>query len=217
MIILNGYERRTQQKKELILQTAAEMFLKNGISNTNVSDIAHKAKVSKVTIFKYFESKENLARKALNSYFSIYMEKFTRILDAKEPLLEKMPKLFSLAKENVTTVGSGLFSEEVWKDPDIQQIYKDITSQAMTSMVSFIEQGKNEEIIDPSIPSEAILAFISMWASLSNPGTHEVSIEYTLGVSKLFYFGVFGDKYSFDERMKLFKAYERSITGQDSN
>jgi AcrR family transcriptional regulator len=126
VITLNGYERRTQQKKELILQAAVEMFLKNGISNTNVSDIAHKAKVSKVTIFKYFVSKENLAREALNSYFSNYMGKFTRILDAKEPFPEKMPKLFSMAKENVTMMGSGLFSEDVWKDPLIQEIYKDM-------------------------------------------------------------------------------------------
>lgn len=216
MIILNGYERRTQQKKELILKTAMDMFLENGISCTSVSHIAQKAKVSKVTIFNYFESKENLAREALSRYFNNYIDKFTRKLESGEPFLKKLETLFSLAKESAAMMGKGLLSDEVWKDPLMQQIYGELTAQSMTSMVKFIEQGKTEGIIDTTIPTEAILAFISMWASLTNPGTHEVSIEYTLGVSKLFYFGVFGDKNNFGDRMKLFKSYERSITEQDS-
>jgi hypothetical protein len=97
----------------------------------------------------------------------------------------------------------------------MQQIYSELTAQTMPHMVRFFEQGKSEGIIDPTIPTDAILAFVSMWASLSNPGTHKVSVEYTLGVSKLFYFGIFGDRDNFNDRMKLYKSYERSITDQN--
>ncbi|MNI85760.1 hypothetical protein D3C73_1427820 [compost metagenome] len=54
-----------------------------------------------------------------------------------------------------------------------------------------------------------------MWAALSNPGTGDASIEYILGVSKLFFFGIFGDKENLKERSRLFKSYERVITGQE--
>jgi AcrR family transcriptional regulator len=217
VITLDGYKRRTQLKKDVILQVAIEMFFSDGISNTSVSNIAQKAKVSKVTIFKYFENKENLAREALRSYFELYTEKMMKIFGSEELFLKKLEMLFALTKENVTMMGKGLLSDEVWKDPLMQQIYGELTAQSMPYMINFIEQGKAEGIVDPAIPTDAILAFISMWASLSNPGTHEVSIEYTLGVSKLFYFGIFGDRNNFDDRMELYKSYERSITGQDSN
>lgn len=209
--MLNGYERRTQQKKELILQTAIEMFFRNGIANTSVSDIAQGAKVSKVTIFKYFESKEKLVREAMNIYFNNYLESELKILKSEEHVLKKMEMLFSFIKGSNPMTGNDVLSSEVWKDPLMQQIYSELTAKAMPDIIGCFEQGKAEGLIDSSIPNEALLAYISLWASLANPGTHEVSREYVLGIAKLFYFGLFGEKDNYDDRKRLFKSYEQSI------
>jgi AcrR family transcriptional regulator len=217
VITLNGYERRTQQKKDLILQTSVEMFFKSGIANTSVADIASRAKVSKVTIFNYFESKENLVREAMTRYFNYYMDRMTEAMDSGEPFLKKLEMLFIMSKEIVSRMGKGIYSEEVWKDPLMQQIYGEYTLQSMPYMERFFKQGKNEGIIDPDVPTEALMAFTSMCASLSNPGTHEVSIEYRLGVSKLFFFGIFSGKDNFEDRMELYKSYAHSIASEDSD
>ena len=43
---MNGYEKRTQAKKEAILNVARELFTKRGIADVKISEIAAKANVS---------------------------------------------------------------------------------------------------------------------------------------------------------------------------
>ena len=213
---MNGYERRTEEKKKLILNTALDMFLRSGISNTSVSDIAKTAKVSKVTIFNYFQTKDNLAREALKIYFDQYISSFINIIESNKTFIEKSEEIFSLSAENAPTMmESDILSKEVWEDPLMQQIYNELVNESMLFLIKYIEQGKKEGIIDSVIPTNALISFISMWAALSNPGTGDASIEYILGVSKLFFFGIFGDKDNLKERGRLFKSYERVITGQE--
>jgi AcrR family transcriptional regulator len=213
---MNGYERRTEEKKKLVLNTALDMFLKSGISNTSVSDIAKTAKVSKVTIFNYFQSKDNLAREALKIYFDQYISSFINIIESNKTFIEKSEELFSLSAENAPTMmETDILSKEVWEDPLMQQIYNELVSESMLFLIKYIEQGKIEGVIDSAIPTNALISFISMWAALSNPGTGDASIEYILGVSKLFFFGIFGDKDNLKERSRLFKSYEKVITVQE--
>ena len=213
---MNGYERRTEEKKKLILNTALDMFLRSGISNTSVSDIAKTAKVSKVTIFNYFQTKDNLAREALKIYFDQYISSFINIIESNKTFIEKSEEIFSLSAENAPTMmESDILSKEVWEDPLMQQIYNELVNESMPFLINYIDQGKTEGVIDSAIPTNALISFISMWAALSNPGTGDASIEYILGVSKLFFFGIFGDKDNLKDRSRLFKSDERVITGQE--
>lgn len=215
---MNGYERRTEEKKKLILNTAISMFLKSGISNTSVSDIAKEAKVSKVTIFNYFQSKDNLAREALKIYFNQYISSFENIIDSNKTFIEKSEELFSLSADNAPSMlDTDILSKEVWEDPLMQQIYGELVGESMLFLIKYIDQGKEEGIIDSAIPTNAIISFISMWATLSNPATGDASIEYILGVSKLFFFGIFGDRDNLKDRSRLFKSYEKVITRKEEN
>ena len=49
-----------QQKKELIMGTALELFAENGYHSTSISQIAKKAGISKGLTYNYFESKKEL-------------------------------------------------------------------------------------------------------------------------------------------------------------
>jgi AcrR family transcriptional regulator len=47
-------------KKELIVEAAAQVFARNGYSNAAVADIARQANIGKGTVYEYFQSKEDL-------------------------------------------------------------------------------------------------------------------------------------------------------------
>jgi TetR/AcrR family fatty acid metabolism transcriptional regulator len=64
-------------KKQLIIQSAIEVFSKNNFQNSTISQIAQKADVAEGTIYQYFKNKEDL-------FFSIPIEKtkeFSRDLE----------------------------------------------------------------------------------------------------------------------------------------
>ena len=51
---MNGYEKRTMEKKNHIKKAALKLFNKYDPSKISIDEIADYAKVSKVTIYKYF-------------------------------------------------------------------------------------------------------------------------------------------------------------------
>lgn len=199
---MNGYEKRTEQKKELILVTAQKMFFHNGIANTNIVDIAKEANVSKVTIFNYFGSKEALAREVMKRYINSIVSIGRNILSEQIPFSEKMKKLFSMGENNRSLFGKDVFSKKSWEDPYLQELYREESSSVMPIIMTFFEQGKNEGIIDSSIPSEALLAYISAIAPLLNPGKFNINSDYVIGMHKLFYYGLFGNNSTFDKMTK---------------
>jgi len=54
------YEEIRKQKKQLILDTALELFAENGFHSTSMSQVAKKAGVSKGLAYNYFESKQDI-------------------------------------------------------------------------------------------------------------------------------------------------------------
>lgn len=53
-------EREKQQRNDLIMDAALEVFAEKGLRNATMDDVAEKAEVSKGTIYLYFKSKEHL-------------------------------------------------------------------------------------------------------------------------------------------------------------
>ncbi|MGM0622204.1 MAG: TetR/AcrR family transcriptional regulator, partial [Bacteroidota bacterium] len=67
------YEEIRKQKKQLILDTALELFAENGFHATSMSQIAKKAGVSKGLAYNYFESKQDILDEIIKTGFdSIY-------------------------------------------------------------------------------------------------------------------------------------------------
>ena len=53
-------ERKKQQTRQLILETAARLFVERGFDGVTVTEIARAAELSEMTVFNYFPTKEDL-------------------------------------------------------------------------------------------------------------------------------------------------------------
>ncbi|MBY0542678.1 MAG: TetR/AcrR family transcriptional regulator [Sphingobacteriaceae bacterium] len=57
--------------KESIIRAAKELFRKYGYHKTSVNEIAKKARIAKATIYKYFDSKEQVLDAILMDYLAV--------------------------------------------------------------------------------------------------------------------------------------------------
>ena len=53
-------ERKKEQKRERLKQAAFDLFAERGFDDVTVDEVADRAEVSKSTLFRYFETKEDL-------------------------------------------------------------------------------------------------------------------------------------------------------------
>lgn len=58
------------QKKQLIMDTALELFAQNGYHSTSISQIATKAKISKGLTYNYFKSKKDILDEIMEQGFN---------------------------------------------------------------------------------------------------------------------------------------------------
>ncbi|WP_080873512.1 TetR/AcrR family transcriptional regulator [Oceanobacillus timonensis] len=68
---MNGFEKRTEEKKKQILEAAFELM--NGdadAGNVTMEEIAKHANVGKATLFKYFGSKDNLIHEVFQDFIN---------------------------------------------------------------------------------------------------------------------------------------------------
>jgi AcrR family transcriptional regulator len=61
-------ERKMQQTRQLLADTARRLFVERGFENVSVSEIARVADVSEATVFNYFPTKEDLVYSGLEQF-----------------------------------------------------------------------------------------------------------------------------------------------------
>lgn len=63
-------ERKKQQTRQLLADTARRLFAERGFENVSVAEIARVAEVSEATVFNYFPTKEDLVYSGLETFES---------------------------------------------------------------------------------------------------------------------------------------------------
>ncbi len=92
-----------KEKKNLILETALELFAENGFHATSISQIAKKAKISKGLTYNYFESKKEILDEILKFGFDSIYSNFDFNQDGvltEEEFIYFIKQSFRLIREN---------------------------------------------------------------------------------------------------------------------
>ncbi len=107
------------KKYHQILSTSKELFWKHGIKKVSIEEICKEANVSKMTFYKYFSNKTELALEMIKRMFDENMKIFDEMMQADIPFEEKMQKQVQMKLE-----GTNDISEEFVKD-----VYGDTESE----------------------------------------------------------------------------------------
>ncbi|MFG1731794.1 TetR/AcrR family transcriptional regulator [Paenibacillus sp. 843] len=190
---MNGYQLRTEKKKEQIMKTTFDLISKYGVDKTSITEISKHARVSPVSIYNYFGSKEELVRMTFVDYMSKIMNEYESLLDKPIPFQEKLELLLGARMNSVDQINADLI--QISHEPSVRELietfYKERT---IPFFVKLIEQGKQEGVIDPEISIEAALFYIQVFKeALARPGfITQASPTMLRDIDRLFYYGLIG-------------------------
>lgn len=133
--------------KDKILQVSTDLFQTRGINSTGVDTIVAVAGTTKMTLYKYFGSKEDLILEVLKksqSDFQLWLDEKLS-LNAKKPT-DKLQKLFDYIEEWITSptfLGVGFIKASAEFPNEENPIHK-LSSQQSREFRQFIAQLATE-------------------------------------------------------------------------
>lgn len=166
-------------ERNKIIVESTRIFLQEGFYKTPMDEIARELKISKKTIYKYFESKDVLVNQVVLNFLEYNKNNILEIINRNNDAVTKLFSLFQYLGKLLVNINNKWII-------DIQQHYRHLwkkidkfRTQMMIANISvLIEQGKNEGFI-VNYPTEIIVMFfISSIRGLINP---DFIVEHRLG------------------------------------
>lgn len=188
---MNKYEIRTQAKKEAIIKASLELFRAKGYTNTSIHEIATNAHVSAVSIYNYFENKENLVRECASALLGQTLEMVNDLLHAKTNFKDRLLSAVTLCTQSPHELLAEYFSKEALEDKVFVELFNREVLKIRLDIISvFIESGKSEGVIGSSISTDTILHFLL--AAYEVQATWKTQEEYKTNTSDLYHLILYG-------------------------
>ncbi len=154
-------------KKELILQAAFELFASKGYYNTKMIDIAEMAGIGKGTIYEYFPSKDTLYIEFIREKFLSFYKSTDSIFEIDSSSSQKLQKFICFESENIYANGKilGLIQHETnssqqCTNPDIHKIFFEVQNLRFNIVKKILETGINSKEFKQINPNTAALAVL---------------------------------------------------------
>ncbi|MCV4235147.1 TetR/AcrR family transcriptional regulator [Virgibacillus sp. LDC1] len=197
---MNGFEKRANLIKEKIMRTTLELVRASELKRIRIADISKAAKVSQVTIYNYFGSKEELLREVFRNYFDKAIRDFEEYMSEGHSLKEKIEHIIFLEKESYSDFPPGLIKELLIDDEELARYMEEqYRNKAIPLTIQIIEEGKDSGEISPEVSTDQVLAFIQLFMNqyesiLAMAQQSDDMDGFLEGIVHMFFYGVCGKK-----------------------
>lgn len=154
-------------KKEQILKTAKELFWKYGIKRVSVEEICAEANVSKMTFYKYFRNKIELAKLILQNLFNKAISEYREIMDSDIQFIEKVEKTIQL-KMDFSVAISQEFINDLYKNEitELQEFMQKFMSLNMQMIYDDYIKAQKDGYIRQDIKVDYIMFILNKMIDL---------------------------------------------------
>ena len=145
-------------KRERILTSAEELFLKYGYSKSTMDEIASEAGVSKKTLYTCFLTKEELMRELILKMGSTAKDKIDDIFSEKETnFIEKLRLLLDFIRTQYSKFDGPLLTDLHKNIPDLWEQINGYTEVNVKSyIIELLETETKKEIITKDLNRELV-------------------------------------------------------------
>lgn len=162
---MDGFEKRRNDKKAIILQTALELFSQYGFEKVTVTEIAEKAHVSKVSIYNFFESKDNLRRIIVKDILDESLEETKALVEKEGNFVDKIGEYMENRIIYNSRYNMEFFFEAVESDSVLGQYFDNFSIENKRLISRLIKEGKTTGYFSPDISDTAIEIYIDIFYS----------------------------------------------------
>jgi len=134
------------KKYSAILDASRKLFWKHGFRRVTIEEICREARTSKMTFYRFFPDKIELAKTVLDQYYTDSMVSFRKIIHENSTAAVKMQKMIEMKLEGSNDISNEfiqdfLFSKDATLSAYFAERLKDIYAEGMREFKNGQEAG----------------------------------------------------------------------------
>ena len=194
---MNGYEKRTQEKKYQVLEATFHLMNTNaGIENLTMDEIAKNSNVGKTSIFKYFGSKENLIHEVFKYFINKIGETAREIMADNRPFEETLIAMSQNKINHLEKINKQFYLDlmdffTVKNDAGLSLIMQQYANESFSLMLDLFHRGRKEGKVDLKYSDEFLLIYFqALVEGISSPHIYQRILPYTAQWTELLIKGI---------------------------
>jgi len=154
-------------KYQDIFKTGKELFWKYGIKRVSIEEICREANVSKMTFYKFFPNKIELAKTIFEFVISDSLLKFEQLVHSNLSFPEKIKEMFILKLEGTKNI-SIEFITDIYKSPELGlREYAETQQQnSLSIFVDFLKDSQEKGLIRKEIKIDFIIFYMKQMSQM---------------------------------------------------
>jgi AcrR family transcriptional regulator len=148
----------SSRKYKSILAISRELFWKHGFRRVTIQEICDKAGVSKMTFYKYFPNKTELAKTVFSNEVQDGLVKFNELMEEEIPADEKIQKMILYKAESTKNI-SREFLEDFYlgTEPELKEFVEQLTKEAWNNLRRDWERAQQNGIFRKDFKPDFLL------------------------------------------------------------
>ncbi|MCF2493455.1 TetR/AcrR family transcriptional regulator [Dyadobacter chenhuakuii] len=152
------WNRRKEARPTEIIEAAMHVFIEHGFAATKLTDVASRAGIVKGTLYRYYETKEDLFRAVVQHAVSVNLQEIENAAKAlRGSFVELVPDLLGRAAEKMSQSHipalALLVISESHSFPDLAGIWHDnVVAKVLSMLTDLITEAQKRGEIRPGDP-----------------------------------------------------------------
>lgn len=194
-VFSNDIVAKRSKSYRTILTAARELMYRHGIRRITVDELCSEAGVSKMTFYRNFDNKTDVAVKIMENMFRQGMDSYRSIMKSDAPFPDKMKQLIELKRREVHRVGDE-FIKDIYQSEDetLRRIMEKYRQDAMAEYIGDLKIAQQQGWVRPGIKSELILLMLdTLHAKMKDPrvlAMYDHVEDMALELTNLFFYGI---------------------------
>ena len=186
---------KSNRKYSAILDVSRRLFWKHGVRRVTIDEICREAQTSKMTFYRFFANKTELAKVVIDRYYEESLKKFREILRADTSPAEKMQGIISMKLEGSNDISNEFIQDVLTlNNPELYSFFSEKLRVISDEGIREFKNGQEEGWIRKDLNVEFMFFFFLKTAAfLADPellGKFSSPKEMILEMSNLLIYGI---------------------------
>ncbi len=185
-------------KFKQIVETATNLFMRFGVKRITVEEICQTAKISKMTFYKYFKNKIDLAEYVIFKTLNEAQSEFNNIFSQSSSFAEKIDQFLKMKMEYAKSFSKEFYLDFINLSPNIHQKIITYTQKSQLQFIKLIKQAQKKGEVRKDISMKFITFMQNHIFELREDekllGLYSDLEEMTMDMVNFYFYGILGKK-----------------------